>query len=324
MSSVISNSTLPKRDYVRFHEIEHEDEFPYGYRWVTKEIDGQEELVQVALTLEDVLHPEEFDVFVTSVPHTDDMYYLFGAFKLQTSEAEKRIVLADHRMMLDIPGLGEKPYRPDVLIVDLDEKPDFENIATLYVDTCGGELKLAVEITSPSTRKTDVENAWKVGHYYKAKIEQYVIVDRFDPDNPDNVALIDYHRGADGYVRKPLNEQNRIWLDSVKLWLGFEDNRVVCYAEDGEIVSDFTDMGKARKAAETKAREESDARKAAETKAREESDARKAAETKAREESDARKAAETKAREESDARKAAEQRIKELEKRLKQLDGGSD
>jgi hypothetical protein len=41
-----------------------EDPFPYGWRYVTIQRNGEEELLQVPLTLDDVLHPEEEDFVI--------------------------------------------------------------------------------------------------------------------------------------------------------------------------------------------------------------------------------------------------------------------
>ena len=53
------------------------DPFRYGWRYVRiVRPDGTEDLDQVPLTLEDVLHPEVGDVIVESDPHDSDSVYL--------------------------------------------------------------------------------------------------------------------------------------------------------------------------------------------------------------------------------------------------------
>src|SRR5262249_52752980 len=59
-----------------------EQEFPYGWRYVRRVTpDGGEEWDQVALTLEDVLHPQEGDVIPESKPHEADRRHLIDVFE---------------------------------------------------------------------------------------------------------------------------------------------------------------------------------------------------------------------------------------------------
>ncbi len=53
------------------------DPFFYGWRYIhVQRADGTEDIDQVPLTLEDVLHPEEGDHIVNSTEHADDVIYL--------------------------------------------------------------------------------------------------------------------------------------------------------------------------------------------------------------------------------------------------------
>ena len=62
------------------------DWFALGWRYVKKiEADGSESMIKTPLTLEDILHPQEEDFRVLSDPHTEDIYYLRGAFRIALS-----------------------------------------------------------------------------------------------------------------------------------------------------------------------------------------------------------------------------------------------
>jgi len=54
-----------------------EDMFPYGWRYVTRQRNGEEELLQVPLTLDDVLHPEEEDYVIQLDEHVVLCMYVY-------------------------------------------------------------------------------------------------------------------------------------------------------------------------------------------------------------------------------------------------------
>jgi membrane protein involved in colicin uptake len=81
-------------------------------------------------------------------------------------------------------------------------------------------------------------------------------------------------------------------LEPVQIWLAIEQNELVIYDKEGEVIPDHTGMAKLRAAAEARAVEEAQARAAAEARAVEEAQARAAAEARAVEEAQARAAAE--------------------------------
>ena len=56
--------------------------------------------------------------------------------------------------------------------------------------------------------------------------------DLFCRDRQRQLRIIGYERGKRGYRRMPLDSQGRLWLETVQLWLGQENGRVVCYDSD--------------------------------------------------------------------------------------------
>ncbi len=119
----------------------------------------------------------------------------------------------------------------------------------------------------------------------------------------------------------PSDEHGRVYLESARLWLGIEDNHVVCYNECGEVLGNYTAMVELAEAAQAQARREAEARAAAEEQARREAEARAAAEEQARRAVEARAAAEEQARREAEARETVEARLRELERELRRLRG---
>ena len=74
------------------------DPFRYGWRFVrVTRPDGVEELDQVPLTLEDVLHPEEGDFIVQSNPHDIDRAYLRAVFEARLEDDSTAVVLSESK-----------------------------------------------------------------------------------------------------------------------------------------------------------------------------------------------------------------------------------
>src|SRR5262245_18981532 len=91
------------------------DPFRYGWRYVhIVRPDGTEDLDQVPLTLEDVLHPEVGDIIVESDPHTSDRGYLYSVFKARLGNDRTKLVLSDCQVDFNIPGV--KPLCPDIAV----------------------------------------------------------------------------------------------------------------------------------------------------------------------------------------------------------------
>src|SRR5207302_7413053 len=104
---------------------------------------GTESFDQVPLTLEDVLHPEEEDFHVLTDEHNDDCAYL--KYALRKHLAGKAMVLSDHRIAWDKPGL--KPHGADIAVIFGVRKRKRPG-ATFYVSAEGARPRLIIEETS--------------------------------------------------------------------------------------------------------------------------------------------------------------------------------
>ena len=100
----------------------------------------------------------------------------------------------------------------------------------------------------------------------------YVIADARETEDSRRVSLIDYHLHPDepGYFSLPPNEDGRVWLPEVNLWLGSEDGKLVCYNPNGERLKTIVEEHEARVKAEKQAEKERRAKSEAERRAAEE------------------------------------------------------
>ena len=224
------------------------DPFRYGWRYVRiVRSDGTEDLDQVPLTLEDVLHPEFGDIIVESDPHDSDRAYLKAVSKVRVKDDPTAVVLSDCQVDFNIPGV--KPLCPDIaLFFDVRRRTAW---SSFNVAKEGAQPELVVEVTSPDTRSNDI--GIKKEHYHRAEVSWYVIADvTFEKDNERRIELILYQRTRTGYKRLKPDERGRIWLEPVRLWLGQVRDRLggfmrlACFDPDtDEEVGDYTAISQA-------------------------------------------------------------------------------
>jgi hypothetical protein len=171
----------------------------------------------------------------------------------------------------------------------------------------GVRPRLIVEIVSPSTRVNDVET--KVAHYHRYRVPLYVIVDREDEEGPPR--LIGYERTPRRYRLMPLEEDGRLWLEPVGIYLGVRDDRVVAYdGETDQELGDYTAVSAALAAEQARAEE-------AESRAMEAE--RRADDERLRAEAEKQRADDERLRAEAEKQRAeaAEARIRQLEAELR-------
>ncbi len=245
-----------------------EDPFRYGWRFVRRPTpDDPNNLEQVPLTLEDVLHPEVGDFIVQSDRHTTDRTYLTLVLRACLEPSGVAIVLSKVRIAWDLPDL--RAHGPDVMVIPgIAER---ENWSTFDVAVEGVRPALIVEITSPETRENDLER--KVKHYARAGVAQYVIVDDMGRGRERRLRLLDYRLEAGAYRLHPPDADGRVHLVIANLWLGIWRDHVVCYDERGAAFGDYATVVRQAEADE-RARREAAAREA-------EAQARQAAEERA-------------------------------------------
>ena len=244
----------------------------YGYREVPRRLpDGRIGHERVALTLEDLLHPQLGDFAVESSIHDQERHYLASVFRSQLEDDSTALVLSDCGVYWDVPEL--KHHAPDVAVA-FNVRERRENWTSFRVAEQGTRPTLVVEIVSPDYRENDT--VAKVAQYYRAGVLWYVIVDRERANDPPRLIVRRYQ--TQGWEVVPADERGRIWLPRVRIWLGVANGRVVCF--DGatdEMLGDYSAVR--RELAQARAhREMMESQMEMEIEARRESEARANAE----------------------------------------------
>jgi hypothetical protein len=227
------------------------DPFRYGWRheW-RKGANGRREEVLMPLTEEDVLHPREGDHVVNEDAHAEDVAYLLGVFQSALTAVAGALVLSDVGVYWDDPSLRHNS--PDVTVIFGARRR--QRWRSFHVAREGVRPILLLEETSDSTRRTDL--VIKRRNYFRAGVEFYIIVDDATAhrlNSPRQLRILGYRRGIRGYERLRLNEQGRLWLEPVGVWLGVEGGRVVCYDREGRRLGNYTEVTQALDAAKARA-----------------------------------------------------------------------
>jgi Uma2 family endonuclease len=277
------------------------DPFRYGWRYVRRKLpDGREELEQVPLTLEDVLHPQEEDVIPQKSQHEMECAHL--AAVLRARPAPEPILRVTVDCLIDWGVQGVRNHSPDVAVfVGLEHEPDLTE-GTFHLGPSGGRCLLVFENVSPHTRENDVVH--KVREYHQAGVPLYILVDQEREDGPRRLRVFVDAPGQ--YEEAALDAQGRLLLPEFAVFLSLRDNWLVLHdAENGRELGDYAQVSRALDAADQRNLEMEHVLEVTIEATRKE--------TKARLE------AERVAEEQAKARQTAEERIRELEAALRRL-----
>jgi colicin import membrane protein len=219
MSTVPSRRTTKPADMPQTGPVKKRKKgaasFRYGYRDIPIKLkNGDWDIKRVPLTLEDVLHPQLGDVHVLGDPHDDDCVYLKTVLKARYVADRSVVVFHDCGIFWDVPSL--KHLSPDISVIfGVKKRKDW---TTFHVEKEKVRPSLIIEITSRSTRRNDVVT--KVKQYARAGVLHYVMADAAGTEGRRKLTLIAYRLEGKRYVRLPLDELGRAWLEPVGLWLG--------------------------------------------------------------------------------------------------------
>jgi colicin import membrane protein len=244
------------------HSTEDRDPFPYGWRYVSRRgPDGKEHAVRIALTPEDVLHPQENDEVPQNTLHARDVRYLGSVLECRLSDQPDALVLNDCLIDWGIEGLGN--HSPDLSVFTGVRNPKRFR-PRLSVAKEGARSLLVIEIVSPDDPKLRNNDAViKVQEYHRAGVPLYVLIDQEKSDGPRQI--IGYRRTVRRYVSLPLDDQGRLLIEPVQVLLGLRDNEAVCWnAATGKEFQDYAAVDRAREAETEGRRAEAQARRAAE------------------------------------------------------------
>ncbi len=213
------------------------DRFELGWRDITRITENGEVVYErQPLTLWDILHPQVGDFRVHTDDHEQFCNYLLNVFKAQVRSIPGAYVLHDTRVAWAAPGII--PHGPDVAVIFNVRAKD--NWATFDEAEEGTRPSLVIEIVSPKTRRVDVTD--KFEEYAQSGLEYYVIVDAHIRRGYTYYSLIGYRLITGVYQPVTPNEKGWLWLEPVQVWLGIDQNRLVCFDKDGQAIGDYVEV----------------------------------------------------------------------------------
>lgn len=226
------------------------DEPFYGWRYLRqKAANGRYEYVQVPLTYDDLLNPQEGDHVIHSSKHQRRLRAICNAIEVQLRDDPTAVVLDDVLIDWGIPGL--RNHGPDIAVYfGIREE---KNWTIFHVAEEGVRPTLLVEIVSPDTARHDRRT--KVEEYHRAGVPYYILVDYLREHRQERLRLVGYRWTAAAYAPLEPDADGRLWLPPVRLWLGIADNEIVCHDAGGNEVGNVTGQAEQVAAARRQAAE---------------------------------------------------------------------
>lgn len=267
-----------------------DDPFYYGHRWqeVTAE-DGNVDTVEIPLTQDDFLDPQEGDHFVQGTLHEKDVEKIKSIFRRLHRNHPEFTVYSDLKIDWGVKGL--KNPAPDVSVIPHVHEPKKPRGQFDVADE-GTRPRFVLEMVSPRFVDSDYEK--KPSVYERAGVQEYIIIDSNLRDWDDEVVytLEGYRLHQGRYV--PIQPDARGWLFSEEnqAWIGVTadgDEFFVIDAQSGEqILPDLEQVEVAEERAEVAEQraEVAEQRAIAEAAARQEAEQRVMVERTARQETE--------------------------------------
>ncbi len=181
-----------------------------------------------------------------SEAHQRRCVYLYNVLRARVADDPTAVVLQDVRIKWDVPEV--RPHGPDLMLIRGVREP--RNWSTDVAQE-GVRPELIIELTSPETASLD--RSHKLDQYDLVGVPLYIIIDTVITRKQTGLRLLGYTQTETGYQVLAPNGRGWLWLAPVRLWLGIENDEVVCYDEAGTPIADYTDVARARAAAEARA-----------------------------------------------------------------------
>jgi colicin import membrane protein len=252
------------------------DPFRIGWRYVHTVLpDGTKRSVQVPLTEEDFLHPQEDDEFMCLDPHEEAASYLRYALREAAGALTDPRIFTDMRIDWQCPGI--LPHRPDAAVFE-NFPPDWDEAeGTVRVGDLGATIRAVFEVTSPTTRHVDFGR--KLDEYLAVSVPYYIVLDLAAP--AEGPRLLGF-RLVDGRYREMRQDATLgLMVPRLGLWFRWADGRLRAADEDGKEIIQLDSVSKELRSALSRAdaereRAEAEAKRAEAEAKRAEAEAKRA------------------------------------------------
>jgi Uma2 family endonuclease len=232
---------------------------PFRYGWRPKYVrlpDGELDVQQIPLTLEDLLDPQLGDVVTQSDPHFDLMIVLAELLRRHYASREDVFVAGDLKMLWGIPGIPEPS--PDIAVIFGVRKKRDSRRTSFRCKREGARPSLIIELVysiDSGTRDNDYDKKVKI--YQRVGIPEYFIFDPPTPVTGERLWLTGYRLDAMGrYQEVDPDSQGRLYSVTTNLLFGVAEDGcslLVIDAATGRTIPTSSQLDEARRAAEARA-----------------------------------------------------------------------
>ena len=184
--------------------------------------DGTITRAQVPLTAEEFLHPQEGYHLPNSTFHDDVAGYAKDILTRRYATHPDVGVFRDLLIRWDIADMGD--HCPDTFVA-FDIRNKEQNRTKFIVSNEGVRPTLIIEVVSPRYRKEDREA--KVGQYAKARVQEYVVIDRRTYRRQVLDEVLGYRLVSGYYEPITPDDEGRILCETVGLWLSLQDGCLI-------------------------------------------------------------------------------------------------
>lgn len=258
-----------ERDEANNEPFDDEVDFAYGFRY-TLPGDAEQHYPRVPLTLDDILHPREDDHVNQVLAHVLMCHELFAVLRDWLRDCSDLVVLCDGLLFLDTQET--KSYGPDIAVLrDVHTIPKHE---AYKPSKHGGYPLFVVEVTSNSTRHTDVSLAdperSKYLHYQRLGIPYYFIIDEARQTDDHPPAIWGYELRYGRYTELKTDSHGRFWIPPLAISLGPYETDVAWYDAEGKRILNLAEQRERAEQERARAEQERARAKQAETRVEQE------------------------------------------------------
>jgi len=199
-----------------------EPDFSLGWKEVVVNMpDGGRELVQIPLTPEEALHPEEGYVMPENTEHSRLIENMNEMLKARYANVPSVAVFADLVIEWENPQL--KTHCPDVMVIPNVQARDKKR-GQFVVAQEGTRPMLVIEIVSKTSKQAD--RVTKVDQYARAGVQEYVYIDSWQRKGQDVWEIAGFRLTGDRYLPMLPDEEGSIYCETVGLRIGLKDGEV--------------------------------------------------------------------------------------------------
>ena len=240
----------------------NEEDFYYGYRTIISYDEKGREIYSCrALTPDDLLDPEEGDVYMQGSLHTDDVEKLRSIFRHHLRNRRNIKIYSDLKIIWD--SRGKKNPAPDISIFENVKEPEKPR-ASFSVAEEGVSPFFVLEVVSPRYRRVDIFK--KPDIYRRAGVSEYFIVDPGLEADKISYTVQGYRLSGNRYMIINPDKHGRVYSQTTDVRIGASESGDQIIVWDGQ--TDQPILPDSERAEQEKARAEEEGIRTEQEKAR--------------------------------------------------------